>query len=81
MLNAKDVSKIYIWLESKKPGARISELQSIAEQEFGPIKWGGQMGWGEGMITCEFTKHNIEGRSSGLCTSEEALLEALNQLI
>lgn len=80
-MKAADLVKIWSWLEKNKPGASSRDLESLAQEHFGEIKWDSQMGYGEGQITCTFLKHNIKGSSCGYCTVEEALLDALAKLL
>lgn len=81
-MTAKEISKIWEWLDRKLPGATPYDLERVAEQYFGKIKWSSQMGYGEGMVICEFPDRNVEGISQGGDpTSQEALLEALHKLI
>lgn len=58
------------------------KLQKVIEDKYGPITWGGQMGWGEGLITCEVNVNGkvIEGVSGGDCTSLEALIDLAGKL-
>lgn len=78
-ITALDICKVMTWSESVKPGATIHDLKKQLETNFGEIKWDGAMGWGEGLITA--TIGNIEGSSSGDCTSEEALMDLATQLL
>lgn len=78
-LTVLDTCKVMTWLESVKPGATMHDLKREIDIHFGEIKWGGAMGWGEGLITASVG--NIKGSSSGDCTSEEALLDLANRLL
>lgn len=80
-MNAVKIAKVWLWLDQQKPGASKNDLKKVAEEHFGKITWDSQQGYGEGLIICEFKDHNIKGYSSGDCTSEEALLDALEKLI
>lgn len=80
-MKASDIAKVWMWLEEQQPGATSDDLQEVAERHFGKITWDSQMGYGEGLITCTFPQYNITGSSGGDCTSEEALLDAVAQLL
>ncbi len=58
------------------------QLEDAIENKYGKIKWGSQMGYGEGLITCsvEVKGEEIKGRSHGDCTSLEAIMDLADKL-
>ena len=68
---------VFLWLHEQKPDANVNDLLAVAKQQFGEIERDSQMGYGEGCITITFPKIGVSGSSGGLCTSEEALVEAV----
>jgi hypothetical protein len=58
------------------------KITKLIEGYYGPITWGGAIGWGEGLITCSIVKEgeNVMGVSYGDCTSLEALIDLASKL-
>lgn len=80
-MKAADVVKVWLWLIRQRPNADTSHLQEEAEKAFGKIEWDSQQGYGEGLIICKFPAQGVKGYSGGLCTAEEALMDAMVKLL
>jgi hypothetical protein len=57
-------------------------IVKIIESLYGPVKWGGSMGWGDGVITCSVVKDGqvVKGVSGGDCSSLEAVIDLAGKL-
>jgi hypothetical protein len=57
-------------------------ILKMIEDLYGPVEWGGAMGWGDGVITCSVIKDGqvVKGISGDNCTSLEAVIDLAGKL-
>jgi len=80
-LTAARRAKVWAWLAKQNPKADADDLLYYAEKKWGKLKWGGETGYGEGLITCEFIKFGVKGYSDGNCTGKEALVDVVSKML
>lgn len=80
-LTALETARVWEWLDKHEPGAPQCALKRVVEREFGKLKCTMQMGYGEGSISYYCKKQKARGTSSGLCTTEEALLYLVSTIL